>query len=70
MVIEKLRKLIKGIDGGFEWYGWLLRGWDCYLIVICFVLMLFDKYTIVEKFRVNLVGKVNIERWGLILVKR
>ena len=41
-------------------------------IVICFVLMLCSKYTIVEKFRVNLVGKVKVERWGLflILVKR
>ena len=26
-----------------------------------FLLMLCDKYTIVEKFRVNLVGKVNVE---------
>ena len=34
--------------------------------------MLCDKYTIVEKFSVNLVGKVCIECWGLflILVKR
>ena len=26
------------------------------------------KYTIVEKFRVNLVGKVNVDRWGLFLM--
>ena len=26
------------------------------------------KYIIVEKFRVNLVGKVNVERWGLFLM--
>ena len=26
------------------------------------------KYTIVEKFRVNLVGKLNVERWGLFLM--
>ena len=34
--------------------------------------MLCDEYMIIEKFRVNLVGKVNVERWGLflILVKR
>ena len=30
--------------------------------------MLCGKYTIVEKFRVNLVGKVNVERWGLFLM--
>ena len=30
--------------------------------------MLWDKYTIVEKFRVNLVGKVNVERGGLFLM--
>ena len=43
-----------------------------FLIVICFVLMLCGKYTIVEKFRVNLVGKMNVEHWRLflILVKR
>ena len=26
------------------------------------------KYTIAEKFSVNLVGKVNVERWGLFLM--
>ena len=26
------------------------------------------KYTIVEKFRVDLVGKVNVERWSLFLM--
>ena len=36
--------------------GWL------FLIVICFVLMLCDIYTIVEKGRVNLVDKTNVER--------
>ena len=75
VVIEKLRKLIKEMDGRFEWYGWELGGWDCYLIVMCFVLMLWGKYIIVEKFRVKkfrVVGKVKVERWGLflILVKR
>ena len=59
VVIKKLRKLIKEIDGGF---GWQLGGWGCYLMVICFLLMLCDKYTIVEKFRVNLLGKVNVKR--------
>ena len=29
---------------------------------------MYGKYTIVGKFRVNLVGKVNIERWGLFLI--
>ena len=33
-----------------------------------FLLMLCDKYTIVEKFRVNLVGKMNVEFWGLFLM--
>ena len=26
------------------------------------------KYTIIEKFRVNLVGKMNVGRWGLFLM--
>ena len=30
--------------------------------------MLCAKNTIVEKFTVNLVGKVNVERWGLFLM--
>ena len=64
-VIEKLRKSIKELYGGF-W--WLLEGWGCYLIVICFLLMLCGKYSIVEKFRVNFVGKVNVERWSLFLM--
>ena len=54
VVIEKLKKLIKELDGGF---GWQLKGWGCYLIVICFLLMC-GKYTILEKYRVNLVGNV------------
>ena len=29
--------------------------------------MFCGKYTIVEKFRVNLVGKAKVERWGLFL---
>ena len=29
---------------------------------------MFGKYTIVEKFSMNLVGKVNVERWGLFLM--
>ena len=53
-------KLIKEIDGGFE-------GWGCYLMVIYFLVMC-GKYTIVEKFRENLVDKVNVERWGLFLM--
>ena len=56
---------IKEIYGGF---GRQLNAWGCYLIVICFLLMLYGKYTIVEKFRVNLVDKVNVERWGLFLM--
>ena len=42
--------------------GWL------FLIVICFVLMLCDVYTIVEKGRVNVVRKMNEEYWGLFSV--
>ena len=30
--------------------------------------MLCSKYTIIEKFRVNLVAKVNVERWDLFLM--
>ena len=30
--------------------------------------MLCGKYTIVEKFKLNLVGRVNVERWGLFLM--
>ena len=30
--------------------------------------MLCGKYTIIETFRVNLVGKVNVEGWGLFLM--
>ena len=30
--------------------------------------MLCGKYTIVEKFRVNLVGKASVERWDLFLM--
>ena len=30
--------------------------------------MLYGIYTIIEKFRVNFVGKMNVERWGLFLM--
>ena len=45
------------LDSGFE-------GWGCYLIVMYYLLMC-DTNTIVEKFRVILLAKVNVERWGL-----
>ena len=35
---------------------------------VIILLMLCSKYTIVEQFIVNLVGKVNVERWGLFLM--
>ena len=34
VIIEKLRKFTKEIDGEF---GWQLEGWGCYSIVICFL---------------------------------
>ena len=55
VVIEKLKKLIKELNGGF---GWQLEGWGGYLIVA--FLSMPGKYTIVETPRVNLVGKVNV----------
>ena len=38
------------------------------LIVICFVLMLCDICAIVEKGRVYVVDKMNVECWGLFLI--
>ena len=69
VVIINLRKLIKEIDGRFG-RVWVIvgrLGW-LFLIVICSVLILCDIYTIVEKGRVHVVGKKNVECWGLFLI--
>ena len=42
--------------------GWL------FLIVICFVLMLCDIYTIVEKGSGYVIGKMYVECWSLFLI--
>ena len=37
-------------------------------LIIIYNLLMGGAYTIVEKFRVNLVGKVNVERSGIFLM--
>ena len=65
VIIINLRKMIKEtwrvweVSVIFERLGWLI------LIVICFVLMLCDRYAIVRKGRVYVVEKMNVECWGL-----
>ena len=39
-----------------------------FLIVICFVLMLYNLYAIVEKDRVYVVDRIIVEWWGLFLM--
>ena len=45
--------------------SWVL--WWLFLMVIWFMLMLYDLYTIVVKDRVYVVDKMNVECWGLLV---
>ena len=41
--------------------------WWLFLIVIWFVLTLYDLYAIVVKDKVDMIDKMNVECWGLLL---
>ena len=62
VVIINLRKLFKEIDGGLAGMG---NSWVVGMVIFnnCFVLMLCDLYTVIEKGRVYQVDKMNVGCW-------